>query len=55
MSEVLFEIKIHKWSIVQDLTSESAKDKVIKESSTKFQINPTGMAYVERFAKGNAK
>ena len=50
-----FEIQIYKRSVIQSLTSESAKDKIIKESPTKFQINPTGMAYVEQLLKGNSK
>lgn len=50
-----FEIKIDKRSIVQALTASAAKDKVIKVSASKFQINPTGMAYVESFVNGTAK
>jgi RNA polymerase subunit RPABC4/transcription elongation factor Spt4 len=50
-----FEIQIHNRSLIRALTSDSAKDKVIKESPTKFQINPTGMAYVEQLLKEHSK
>lgn len=54
MQEV-FEIKMFRRNITNALTAGSAKDKVIKVSASRFQINPTGMAYVEKFVKGTAK